>query len=131
MVSKTNKILYSLFFLSFGIWFTLLFYVCFPNGTLAIPIRFQNSLTLASFMVSAGIAALSCGIIGLIYMGLNFELVHRIFLQRSKRHDSIRQISPALVANVQRDVVDTEVEEVGLDISVLLLAEEEATHKTI
>jgi len=74
MASVKLKTTYVFFFASSIIWLSLFFYVCFPSGVWATQIRFPNSSVFVLFFGSATVATISCTVIGLDYMGLNFKL---------------------------------------------------------
>jgi flagellar biogenesis protein FliO len=77
MASMKLKTAYVLALISFFIWLSILLSVFFPAGTLANPVSFPNSSLLMLFCGSAIIASVSCIIIGVDYLGLNFKLKQR------------------------------------------------------
>jgi hypothetical protein len=79
MTSTKLKTAYVLFLISSFVWLSVLLMVCFPSGHWPVPVRFPNSSMLMLFLGSAVVAAVSCSIIGLEYLGLDFK-----FRQRSK-----------------------------------------------
>jgi hypothetical protein len=117
MACAIIKIAYFSFIFSLITWLVLLFSSRFSNGILATQIGFPNSSTLTAFMVSGGIAGISCGIIGLNYLGINFNLKLKKTSQimRDKSH-TLRQ-SPLLI---EKDVKVPE-----LEISVIKAVEKE------
>jgi predicted transcriptional regulator len=117
MACAIIKIAYFSFIFSLITWLVLLFSNRFSNIILATQIGFPNSSTLTAFMVSGGIAGISCGIIGLNYLGINFNLKLKKTSQimRDKSH-TLRQ-SPLLI---EKDVKVPE-----LEISVIKAVEKE------
>lgn len=77
MTSTMLKAAYVLFLTSFFVWLSVLVSVGFPSGIWSTPIRFPNSSLFMLFFGSAIVAAVSCLVIGLDYMRLDFRLKHR------------------------------------------------------
>jgi hypothetical protein len=77
MASKTINAAYLLFTVSIFVWLSALLSVCFPSGSWAVPIRFLDSSIFALFFGSAAVAAASCFLIGLNYIGLDFKIRQR------------------------------------------------------
>ncbi len=127
MASTKIKTAYFLFVLFFVIWFTVMWLTCFPSGTWANPVRFFNVFALALFLVSGGIAAVSCAVIGIDYLGINFRLGHGDSVQIPKNQSLVLQEFRSDTANIgklQEPSVIAEPEETEQDVLVLLPTEE-------
>jgi hypothetical protein len=98
MVSAKKKVAYAVFSLSFGTWITLFLAIWLPSLASATPMRFPNPATLTVFMGLAGVAAVSCGIIGVSYLGINIKLEHKKSLQSPKSSNLIFQAAPEWAA---------------------------------
>jgi hypothetical protein len=125
MASTKIKVAYAVFLISFGMWLALFLAVWFPSITSATPIRFPNTMTLTTFMAFAVVAAISCGIIGMDFLGINLKLTHTKSERNPKSYKPILQESPVLIANTPRNVEVAEMKDANLDIFGLLLTEEE------
>lgn len=95
MASTKIEVAYFFFFVFFSIWVTLLWLTCFPSGTWANPVRFSNVSMLTLFMVSGSASAVSCAIIGINYLRIDFRAGHRDSIK------TVRSQSPV----VQKPVV--------------------------
>jgi len=138
MTSTKIKAAYFLFLVFFSIWVTVLWLTCFPSGAWANPVRFPNILMLTLFMVSGSVAAVSCAVIGIDYLGIDFGLRHGNSVQIPKNQSLAIQECPALVIQesgsdtagiekLQEPSLIVESEETEQDVLVLLPTEEEET----
>jgi hypothetical protein len=125
------KLAYAIFSLSFGTWLALALAVWYPSFASATPTRFPNPFTLTVFMGLAGVAAVSCGIIGVSYLGINIKLEHKKSLQSPKSSNPVLQASPEWVADTPRNSAFAEAGEADLDIYVFLQIEQESNPEKV
>jgi hypothetical protein len=120
MNSKTIKAAYLLFTVPIFVWISLLLSVCFPYGSLAVPIRFPNSSMSALFFGSAAVAAASCFLIGLNYVGLDLKIRQRPkqVLRTSKTSATVPVSRLANVVSMQEADLQISTQE---DTSILIL----------
>jgi hypothetical protein len=125
MAGAILKIAYFSFIFSLITWLMLLFSSGFSNGILATQIGFPNSSTLTAFMVSGGAVGISCGIIGLNYLGINFNWKPKKSSQSMKDKSRYTQQLPFLIENKSDSVLAKDVKVPDLEISVITAVEKE------
>jgi hypothetical protein len=69
---------YSIFFSSFSVWLGLLTYTVLAN-----PIVFPSEVISTAFLISGAVAGVFCGIVGLIFLGVNFNLKNKQTLKKT------------------------------------------------
>lgn len=130
MAATKTKAAFGIFSLSFGTWLALVWSICLPNGTWVTPIRFPNTLTLTVFMVSAVVAAVSCGVIGIDYLGITFRGANRKSALSPASQNLVLQ-EPQISVAESPEVTVADVDKADLDIFTLMLTEEEETKQEV
>lgn len=102
MASTKIKIAYFFFFVFLSIWVIVLLLTCSPSVAWANSVEFSNMLMLILFMLSGSIAAGSCAIIGIDYLGINFSLRHENSIQSVRNQTLVVRRSRVLAAQRSR-----------------------------
>ena len=116
--TKIQTVFFFLFLAFFCIWVTLL-YSGFLSSTLVNPVRLPSTLTATLFMVSGGIAAVSCAVIGIDYLGIHFGSDHEDSVQTPTNQSLDLQDSRSNTADIekpQEPFTITETEEIKQDV---------------
>ena len=97
MKATIENVAYIIFFSSFAVWVGILF----ANAALTNSLVFPNALMSTAFLVSGGVAGVSCGIVGLSFLGVSFNLKGKQALKQEKVNDIIIkepiQLAPTVV----------------------------------
>ena len=115
MKATIENVAYTIFFSSFSVWVGLLV----ANVALTNSLIFPNALLSTAFIVSGGVAGVSCGIVGLSFLGISLNLKAKQALKQEKINNTIVELPAQLAQKVQKRKSVKVVKAPNLEISAV------------
>lgn len=115
MKATIENVAYIIFFLSFALWVGILFAAVALTNSLSFPIALMST----AFLVSGGVAGVSCGVVGLSFLGIRLNLNGKQALKQEKVADVIVEKPSQLAPKIQNKTRDKVEKTPNLDISTV------------
>jgi hypothetical protein len=126
MKATIENVAYVIFFSAFSVWVGIIVTTVALSNSLIFP----NALMSTAFLVSGGIAGVSCGIVGLSFLGISLNGKGKQVLEQEKIADIIIEEPIQSVPKVQRRKKTKVAKHPNLEISAIgLLQDEELKQK--
>ena len=115
MKATIENVAYPIFFSSFTVWVGILFATVALTNSLVFP----NALMSTAFLVSGAVAGVSCGVVGLSFLGISLNVKGKQVLKQEKVADVIVEKPSQLAPKIQNKTRDKVEKAPNLEISTV------------